>query len=52
MVPAFVDLREGNVELHNQDRYIVDSGGKHGQLKNMEALQKEIEMHENQRPGC
>ena len=26
----------------------MDSGGKHGQLKDMEALQKE--MHENQRP--
>ena len=43
-----LDLREGNIEPHNQDRYIVDSGGKHGQLKDMEALQKE--MHETQRP--
>ena len=43
-----LDLREGNVELHNQDRYIVDDGWKQGQLKDMEALQKE--MHENQRP--
>ena len=43
-----LDLREGNVEPHNQNCYIVDSGGKHGQLKDMEALQKE--MHENQRP--
>ena len=43
-----LDLREGNVEPHNQDRYIVDGGWKQGQLKDMEALQKE--MHENQRP--
>ena len=42
-----LDLRKGNVESHNQDRYIVDSGGKHGQLKDMETQQKE--MHENQR---
>ena len=27
----------------------MDSGGKLGQLKDMEALQKEIEMHEKQR---
>ena len=45
---SLLDLREGNVEPHNQDRYIMDSGGKHGQLKDMEALQKE--MHENKRP--
>ena len=43
-----LDLREGNVEPHNQDRYILGSGGKHGHVKDMEALQKE--MHENQRP--
>ena len=43
-----LDLRKGNVESHNQDRYIVYSGGKHGQLKDMETQQKE--MHENQRP--
>ena len=43
-----LDLHAGNVEPHNQDRYIVDSGGKHGQLKDMETQQKE--MHENQRP--
>ena len=42
-----LDIGEGNVEPHYQDRYNVDSGGKHGQLKDMEALQKE--MHENQR---
>ena len=43
-----LDLRKGNFESHNQDRCIVDSGGKHGQLKDMETQQKE--MHENQRP--
>ena len=43
-----LDLCEGNVVPHNQDRYIVDSGGKHGQLKDMETQKKE--MHENQRP--
>ena len=43
-----LDLRESNVEAHNHDRYIVDSGGKHGQLKDIETQQKE--MHENQRP--
>ena len=37
----------GNVEPNNQDRYIMDTEGKLGQLKEMEALQKEIEMHEN-----
>ena len=44
-----LDLRKGNVEPNNQDRYILDSGGKLRQLKDMEALQKVIEMHENQR---
>ena len=48
MVPVFLDLRKGNVEPHNQDRYIVDSGRKYGQLKDMDTQQKE--MHENQRP--
>ena len=43
-----LNLREGNVEPHNQDCYIVDSGGKHEQLKDMDTQQKE--MHEDQRP--
>ena len=44
------DLREGNVQPHNQDCNIVDSGEKHGQLKETESLQKEIEMFERERP--
>ena len=43
-------LRKGNVQPHNQGHYIVSSGVKHGQLKEMEALQKEIEMLEKQKP--
>ena len=39
-----LDLREGNVQPHNQSRFFVASCGKHGQLKEIEALQKEIEM--------
>ena len=50
MVQHLLDLRKGNVEPINQDRYIVNSGGKLGQLKDMESLQKEIEIHGNQRP--
>ena len=32
-----LDLREGNVQHHNQGHYNVDSGVKHGQLKEKEA---------------
>ena len=42
-----LDLRKGNVQHHNQGRYNVGGGAKHGQLKEKKALQKEIE---KQRP--
>ena len=47
---TLLDLRDGNVQRHNQGRYIAGSGRKYRQFKEMEALEKEIEMREQQRP--
>ena len=47
MYQYFLDLREGNVQHHNQGHYNVGSGVIHGQLKEYVALHKELE---KQRP--
>ena len=46
----FKDLRDGYVQPDHMGRYVVGTGKRNRQLKEMEARQKEIEMLEKQRP--
>ena len=46
----FKDLRDGYVQPDHMGRYVVGTGKRNRQLKEMEAKQKEIEMLEKQRP--
>ena len=46
----FKDLRGGYVQPDHMGRYVVGSGKKYRKLKEMEAMGKEIEMREQQRP--